>query len=67
VRAEVTGSDVCAATGINPLKLVWLFQNFQNASANQLPQMLSDHPGNGQRVETLKQYFKKKSFYLRKI
>ena len=28
-RADITGSDVCAATGYNPHGLVWLFQDFR--------------------------------------
>src|ERR1700686_4306 len=52
-RADITGSDVCAATGYNPHGLVWLFQDFQNAKMGQVPQILSDHPGNQNRVEAL--------------
>ena len=29
-RADLTGSDVCAAAGYNPWGLVWLFQDFNN-------------------------------------
>ena len=43
-RADITGSDVCAATGYNPWGLVWLFQDFKNAKPEELPQLLSDHP-----------------------
>src|SRR6516164_4314130 len=43
-RADLTGSDVCAQAGYNPWGLVWLFQDFQNANMNQIPQLLSDHP-----------------------
>ncbi len=43
-KADVTGSDICAAAGYNPWGLVWLFQDFQHAEAKQLPQLLSDHP-----------------------
>src|SRR5579864_2393244 len=45
-RADLTGSDVCAGAGYNPWGLVWLFQDFQNADIGQMPQLLSDHPGN---------------------
>jgi beta-barrel assembly-enhancing protease len=38
--------------------LVWLFQEFQNSDPKQVPQLLSDHPANGTRVETLKQHFR---------
>jgi predicted Zn-dependent protease len=58
-RADITGSDVCAATGLyNPWGLVWLFQDFQNAGMGQVPQLLSDHPGNEARVNALKRHFR---------
>jgi predicted Zn-dependent protease len=57
-RADVTGSDICAATGYNPWGLVWLFQDFQNANMGQVPQLLSDHPGNQTRVNTLEKHFR---------
>jgi len=56
--ADVTGSDICAAAGYNPWGLVWLFQEFQNADSEQLPQLLSDHPANGSRIQTLEQHFR---------
>jgi predicted Zn-dependent protease len=56
--ADVTGSDICAATGFNPWGLVWLFQDFESADTAQVPQLLSDHPDNAHRVETLKQHFR---------
>jgi predicted Zn-dependent protease len=58
-RADITGSDVCAATGYNPWGLVWLFQDFDNAKMGQVPQLLSDHPGNQNRVDALEQHFRK--------
>jgi predicted Zn-dependent protease len=58
-RADLTGSDVCAATGYNPWGLVWLFQDFKNAQPNQLPQLLSDHPNDQNRVDALEQHFRK--------
>ena len=58
-RADITGSDVCAATGYNPWGLVWLFQDFDNANMGQVPQILSDHPGNQNRVEALERHFRK--------
>jgi predicted Zn-dependent protease len=58
-RADLTGSDVCAATGYNPWGLVWLFQDFDNAKMAQVPQLLSDHPGNQTRVKTLEDHFHK--------
>lgn len=57
-RADLTGSDVCAQTGYNPWGLVWLFQDFQSANPNQLPQLLSDHPDDQNRVNALEQHFR---------
>ena len=57
-RADLTGSDICAATGYNPRGLVWLFQDFQNADTAQVPQLLSDHPGNENRVKALEKHFR---------
>jgi len=57
-RADVTGSDVCAATGYNPWGLAWLFEEFQNADPKQIPRLLSDHPANGTRIKTLEQHFR---------
>jgi beta-barrel assembly-enhancing protease len=56
--ADITGSDVCAATGYNPWGLVWLFQDFDNANMEQVPQLLSDHPGNQNRVDALERHFR---------
>src|SRR6516225_8390855 len=60
-RADLTGSDICAQTGYNPWGLVWLFQDFQNANPNQLPQLLSDHPNDQNRVNALEQHFRQNS------
>jgi len=57
-RADLTGSDVCAAAGYNPWGLVWLFQDFDNANLGQVPQLLSDHPSNQNRVEALEQHIR---------
>jgi len=57
-KADVTGSDICAAAGYNPWGLVWLFQDFQNADIKQLPQLLSDHPADGTRIKTLESHFR---------
>jgi beta-barrel assembly-enhancing protease len=57
-RADLTGSDVCAGAGYNPWGLVWLFRDFQNADLGQVPQLLSDHPGNESRVDTLERHFR---------
>jgi len=56
--ADVTGSDICAAAGYNPWGLVWLFQDFQNADPKQIPQLLSEHPANTTRIQTLEQHFR---------
>ena len=56
-NADVTGSDICAEAGYNPWGLTWLFQDFQNADVKQIPQLLSDHPANGTRIQTLEKHF----------
>lgn len=65
--ADVSGSDICAAAGYNPWGLVWLFQEFQNADSEQLPQLLSDHPANGSRIQTLETHFRDKPFVFSKF
>jgi predicted Zn-dependent protease len=57
-RADLTGADICATTGYNPYGLVWLFQDFQNADVGDVPQLLSDHPDNQNRVNALKKHFR---------
>jgi len=57
-RADITGSDVCAGAGYNPWGLVWLFQDFNNANIGNIPQFLSDHPNNQNRVAALEQHFR---------
>jgi predicted Zn-dependent protease len=57
-KADVTGSDICAEAAYNPWGLPWLFQDFQNANASQIPQLLSDHPANGTRIQTLEKHFR---------
>jgi beta-barrel assembly-enhancing protease len=56
-KADVTGSDICAEAGYNPWGLAWLFQDFQQADVRQIPQLLSDHPANGTRIQTLERHF----------
>jgi beta-barrel assembly-enhancing protease len=58
--ADLTGADICAATGDNPWGLVWLFQDFDKADIAQVPQLLSNHPDNPHRVEALKQHFRER-------
>ena len=56
-RADLTGSDVCAGADYNPWGLVWLFQDFENADIGQVPELLSDHPNDKHRVETLQKHY----------
>jgi predicted Zn-dependent protease len=58
-RADLTGSDVCAAAGYNPWGLVWLFQDFKNARTEEVPQVLSDHPNDQNRVHALERHFRR--------
>ena len=58
-RADLTGSDICAAAGLNPWGLVWLFKDFQNAQVGQSPELLSDHPNNVHRIQGLEEHFRK--------
>src|SRR5262249_45088570 len=60
-RADLTGSDICAATGSNPWGLVWLFQEFKDARAGSVPQLLSDHPNDQNRIDALKLHFRRDS------
>jgi beta-barrel assembly-enhancing protease len=57
-RADITGSDICAQTGSNPWGLVWLFQDFKNATPNEIPQLLSDHPDDQNRIDALERHFR---------
>jgi beta-barrel assembly-enhancing protease len=56
--ADLTGADVCAASGYNPWGLVWLFEDFNAADTARVPQLLSDHPDNAHRVAALKRHFR---------
>jgi len=56
-KADLTGSDICAEAGYNPWGLPWLFQDFENADPNQIPQLLSDHPANGTRIRIVEKHF----------
>jgi predicted Zn-dependent protease len=57
-RADLTGSDICAQTGSNPWGLVWLFKEFKNANPNEIPQLLSDHPDDQNRIDALERHFR---------
>ncbi len=56
-RADLTGADVCAASGTNPWGLVWLFREFKNARPGEIPQILSDHPNDLNRINALQNHF----------
>ncbi|HJZ72857.1 MAG TPA: M48 family metallopeptidase [Vicinamibacterales bacterium] len=58
--ADLTGADICAASGSNPWGLVWLFQDFDKADMGQVPQLLSDHPDNPHRVAALQAHFRER-------
>ncbi len=57
-RADLTGSDVCAAAGSNPWGPVWLFQEFQDSRETEVPQILSDHPNDQNRINALERHFR---------
>jgi predicted Zn-dependent protease len=57
-RADLTGSDICAATASNPWGLVWLFQEFKDSRTADVPQLLSDHPNDQNRIDALEQHFR---------
>ena len=57
-RADLAGSDICAAAGYNPWGLVWLFQDFENSDLEELPQLLSDHPAFQNRIDLLEWHFR---------
>ena len=57
-KADIAGADICAEAGINPWGLVWLFRDFKNAQTHEIPQLLSDHPSDMNRVAALEQHFK---------
>ena len=58
-RADLTGSDICAQTSYNPWGLVWLLQNFENSDQPQVPQLLSDHPNDQNRINALERHFRR--------
>jgi predicted Zn-dependent protease len=57
-KADVTGSDICAEAGYNPWGLMWLFQDFQSSDVRRIPQLLSDHPADSARINTLEKHFR---------
>ena len=66
-RADITGSDICATTGYNPWGLVWLFQDFKDATTDQVPQLLSDHPNDQNRIDALEEHFRKNPSVFKKF
>lgn len=66
-RADITGSDVCAVTGYNPWGLVWLFQDFNNGKPEEVPQLLSDHPNDQNRIDALERHFRKNPAVFKKF
>jgi beta-barrel assembly-enhancing protease len=58
-RADITGSDICALTPYNPWGLVWLLQNFQSNNPDEVPQLLSDHPDDQNRIAALESHFRR--------
>lgn len=66
-RADLTGSDVCAAAGYNPWGLVWLFHDFKGARTDQVPEILSDHPNDQNRIDALEQHFRKNPSVFKKF
>jgi predicted Zn-dependent protease len=56
--ADLAGADTCAAAGYNPWGLVWLFNDFSDSTIKAPPEILSDHPGDANRVKALEQHFK---------
>src|SRR5215475_5438053 len=55
--ADITGSDVCAASNYNPWGLVWLFQDSDSAGRAQVPQLRSGHTIDANRVGAPARHF----------
>jgi predicted Zn-dependent protease len=58
-RADITGSDICAQTSYNPWGLVWLLEDFKSSNPDALPQLLSDHPNDQNRIDALEKHFRR--------
>jgi len=56
--ADITGSDICAAAGYNPWGMIWLFQDFEKADPDQVPELLADHPSFPTRIRSLQDHFR---------
>jgi beta-barrel assembly-enhancing protease len=57
-RADLTGSDTCAAAGYNPYGMIWLMEDFKEANPEQGPQLLADHPSHESRIQALQTHFR---------
>jgi len=57
-RADLSGSDTCAAGGYNPYGMIWLMQDFKEANPNEVPQLLADHPSYESRIQALQSHFR---------
>lgn len=55
--ADAKGALTCAQAGYNPWGMVWLFQNFEKASAGGNMEFLSDHPTDDHRIADLRSEF----------
>lgn len=56
-NADAMGARTCAQAGSNPWGMVWLFQNFEKASAGGNMEFLSDHPTDDHRIADLRSEF----------
>ncbi len=57
-RADLSGSDTCAAGGYNPYGMIWLMQDFKEANPKEVPQLLADHPSHESRIQALQTHFR---------
>ncbi len=57
-RADLSGSDTCAAGGYNPYGMIWLMQDFKEANPKEVPQLLADHPSHESRSQALQTHFR---------
>jgi len=57
-EADLTGADTCAAAGYNPYGMIWLMQDFKDASPEQAPTLLADHPSHDARIQALQNHFR---------
>ncbi len=57
-NADRKGAFTCAAAGMNPWGMVWLFRRFENSNMTSPPEFLSNHPGDAERITALENLFK---------